>query len=524
VNGERGGYAVLHRETTLDIPQADADCAAASQRDVGRTRAGVANGDGDATFLAGRFVQGRPHDHVAAQACRCDAMLHRVFHEGLNDQRRHANLPQAGGHVDGDPQPMLEAFALDVQIRFDEIELASERRELALRSQHRAQQRRQAHERLERPRRRCLNEVADGGQRIEQEMRIDLSPERSQLGFTRELADLLLPNFALIAFAGQTDRVDAAGHGDRDGVKRRHIVGQETAAAGQAVDLDGKSGHIRGRHDDRGPIAGHADRSSPVIGPGIRQFVPGDAGCAQGRRQRHADVLQQRRHIVVLLQAAHDLRTQRWVMRPIEHDSVDEPRGDAPQRRIEQRGAHPQGHEHTDLSRVDPRELRKEAGLCIEERERAERDSDDGQQRQGAFEEQVGEREGVVLIQDRERERKRGVVADELDGPRRVASVKLTEVEGGDREDRKRRRPERATKPRLAAGDRGQRHDEKQERVGEQAHAQLRGHWTPGDGEYQMQSGGDSTRDIRDARERAFETVMDAFPFTSQHRVHDDSR
>ena len=53
-----------------------------------------------------------------------------------------------GGHVDGDAQPLLEPRALDVEVRLDDVELASERREFAFGSEHAAQQRRQTQQRL----------------------------------------------------------------------------------------------------------------------------------------------------------------------------------------------------------------------------------------------------------------------------------------------------------------------------------------------------------------------------------------
>ena len=51
----------------------------------------------------------------------------------------------------------------------------------------RSKQRRQSQQRLQRARRCRLNQIADRGQRVEQEMGIDLRPQRSKLGFAREL-------------------------------------------------------------------------------------------------------------------------------------------------------------------------------------------------------------------------------------------------------------------------------------------------------------------------------------------------
>ena len=110
------------------------------------------------------------------------------------------DVPQRLRHVDPDAQALLEARVLDVEVRLDQLELASERGELAFRAQHAAQQRRQAHQRLERAGRRRLNQIADRRQRVEEEVRVDLRAQRPQLGLGRELADLLLAQLALVAF------------------------------------------------------------------------------------------------------------------------------------------------------------------------------------------------------------------------------------------------------------------------------------------------------------------------------------
>ena len=97
--------------------------------------------------------------------------------------------------VDGDAQAMLEARLLDIQVRLDDVQLASERREFAFGSEHAAQQGRQPHQRLQRARRRRLDQIANRRQRIEQKVRIDLRAERAQLGFCGQLADFLFAKF-----------------------------------------------------------------------------------------------------------------------------------------------------------------------------------------------------------------------------------------------------------------------------------------------------------------------------------------
>ena len=67
-------------------------------------------------------------------------------------------------------------------------------------------------------------------------------------------------------------------------------------------------------------------------------------------------------------------------------------------------------------------------------------------------------------------------MAEQLDRPRRVALVQLAQMKRRDREDRERRRPQRAACAWLTACHRRQRQHERDERVGEQPHAERRRH------------------------------------------------
>ena len=80
---------------------------------------------------------------------------------------------------------------LDLQVVLDELEFPAERRELALGLQHAAQQRGQLQQRVERAGRRGFNQVADGRQRVEQKVRVDLRAQGAQFGLGREAHDLL---------------------------------------------------------------------------------------------------------------------------------------------------------------------------------------------------------------------------------------------------------------------------------------------------------------------------------------------
>src|SRR6185295_7833020 len=110
---------------------------------------------------------------------------------------------------------LVESCALDVEVRLDDFELASERRELAFGTKHAAEQRREAQQRPQGARRSRLNQVADGRQSVEQKVRVDLGTECAQLRFRRELADFPLANLALVSLIRHPNRVDVAGDRDR---------------------------------------------------------------------------------------------------------------------------------------------------------------------------------------------------------------------------------------------------------------------------------------------------------------------
>ncbi len=113
---------------------------------------------------------------LAAPLLARDAMLDGVLDERLQHERRETNVAQPRRHGNRHPEPLFEAGALDVEVRLDQLEFPPERRDLALRAQHGPEQAGQPQEGLERPGRRGLNEIADRGERVEQEVRVDLGP------------------------------------------------------------------------------------------------------------------------------------------------------------------------------------------------------------------------------------------------------------------------------------------------------------------------------------------------------------
>ncbi len=72
--------------------------------------------------------------------------------------------------------------------------------------------------------RRSLNQVADGCQGIEEEMRIDLSAEGAELGFRRQFVHLLLVEVAHAAFVNDAHRINPPRDHHRDGFQQSEII------------------------------------------------------------------------------------------------------------------------------------------------------------------------------------------------------------------------------------------------------------------------------------------------------------
>ena len=204
-------------------------------------------------------------------------------------------------------------------------------------------------------------------------------------------------------------------------------------------------------------------------------LAPAHRPRAQRRRELRAHVVQQRRRRRGdSARGAPIVGAQRRVVGPVEHDRVDEPADHA--RGASDRAARSPTQNVTRTptsrgSRSGEHRASESAPIAATPRSAAPTSAT---QRQRALQEQVGERERKVLIQDREGERQRRVMAEQLDRPRRVALVQLAQVQRRDREDRQRRGPQRAARAGLAARDGRQRHHERDERVGQQPHAERR--------------------------------------------------
>src|SRR5262249_43352294 len=134
----------------------------------------------------------------------------------LQDQTRQQHVSSAVVDLLLHDQIIAKASALDLEIRLDDTELVGERYELGLTpGQHVTKDLRQSldtHLRLGLIRR---NQLRDGIQAIEQEMRIHLCPQRGKLRGSRQLAQLLLTTFEHEHPPPVLIEADQTEHGDR---------------------------------------------------------------------------------------------------------------------------------------------------------------------------------------------------------------------------------------------------------------------------------------------------------------------
>ena len=196
------------------------------------------------------------------------------------------------------------------------------------------------------------------------------------------------------------------------------------------------------------------------------------------------------------------------VVHPPEQHGVDEAHDGSPHQRGHQRRRHPQGERQADgrgtgWDRGDDRVTR-------------DGDADDGEKRQGLLEEEVAEREAVVLVEDRERQRDGRMVADQLHPPAVRARVEAAEVRGRDGDQRQRQHPQRPPAVRLVSREHGQRHDEHAERHREDLESERRrGRIAREDGPRVEDRGHEAERVCREDHQSSMADVP-------RHRVHDN--
>ncbi len=175
---EAGGVAVERVEAGADVAQPDSAAALALML-VAEAGAVVAEGDDERRALAPRrdFDLPRPVFEAA------HAVLDGVLGEGLEDQVRDERVEERRRHGLGDLQSVLEADALDVEVAPEEVELVAERDLLRGRVvEGAAEERAQPGDDAPNAAGIALDEGADGVERVEEEVRVELHPERREPG------------------------------------------------------------------------------------------------------------------------------------------------------------------------------------------------------------------------------------------------------------------------------------------------------------------------------------------------------
>ena len=300
------------------------------------------------------------------------------------------------------------------------------------------------------------------------------------------------------------------------------VVRQQPASPDQIAHLDRVVRRLRdGYIDGRGDVAGRRARLDRRAEP-LRPFAPADRPRAQRRRQPRAHLVQQRGDILLTLDAASDVGAQCGVVRAIEQHGVHEPADDVSNARVEQGRRDPQRDQHADVPRIAQRKLRRVNGA--NRRDAHQRRRDERNQRQRSLQEQIGEGEREVLIQDRKRERERCVMAEQLDRPRRVALVELAQMKRRHGEDGERGGPEGAARARLPARHRRQRHRQADEGVGQQPHPERRRERIADPGGSRVQRCRDGADRVGGVHDRALLAAGHArtLAVVAQHRLHDD--
>ena len=121
------------------------------------------------------------------------AVLDRVLDERLQQHARDHDVEGVGVDRFLDLQLGAEAHRLDVQVLVDRLELLPQRHEVLLAAQQAAEQPRELHDQHPRRLRLRPDQRRDRGQRVEEEVRVDLAGERLDARRHQEFFLLLQP-------------------------------------------------------------------------------------------------------------------------------------------------------------------------------------------------------------------------------------------------------------------------------------------------------------------------------------------
>jgi hypothetical protein len=243
---QRRGAAVALQQPLADVGQRHA--VAAARRGAGRAARG---GFGAGTVVVHLDHQRLAFDtrrdaHLPAVQRRFHAMQHRILDQRLQQQRQQPRLPRRAVGVDRVAQPVLHARALHAQVGLGQRQLVGERHLVAAHlTEAGAQVVGEGAERALGLGRLVVDQRRHVGQRVEQEMRLDLRLQQPQLGLGGALLRLQL------AAARREVEVQR----QRDAQRDRHRDRQRA----RVVQEEGERGLAQHDHRTQRPADDHAD-------------------------------------------------------------------------------------------------------------------------------------------------------------------------------------------------------------------------------------------------------------------------
>jgi hypothetical protein len=286
----------------IPAPSRTLDSGAVEQ---GEPRPGVADADAGRPLAVGR---GRQPDAVVAHAQLeaaarrarrhgddrlarhvAQAVAHRVLHEGLHAERRHARVAQRRRDVDVHAQALAHAEPLDGEVLLDELELLGQG-DLVPRvaAQRRAQERAERQEGVGGARVLAVAHEGHGGvERVEDEVRAELRAERPELRLGEPPRQRVR-----LGRAGRRPRVlHLRRAGRHDGGVRDHARGREAQqhVRGQLAERDRPGASRRGHQPAEDGRGGEClRRARGQARGGVRREVRHDGAPRAGPVHREA--------------------------------------------------------------------------------------------------------------------------------------------------------------------------------------------------------------------------------------------
>ena len=314
-------------------------------------------------------------------------------------------------------------------------------------------------------------------------MRVDLGAQRLQFSLGRQLLHFLFAQLDFVTFVGQPDLIDATGRGPDHRLHQRQVVRQQPAAAGQLADLD---------HETR--LVGYGDQRLRGLGrrgAGLHAvLLPPHALRIQCRRQPFGHRFKHAHDRTLRLQRLANAGAERGVVHAAKQRLINEADDAAVQPGRDERRADPQCHQEAGRQRPGRQHGRR---AVARERDRDERD-----QRQCLLEEQVGQREPVVLVEDGKRQRDRGVMPNQLHRPAVAGGVKAAEVRCRYREQREGEYPQHALTVGLRPRQHAQRDDDQAVADRQDQEGERRGFGIAGDHRLQVEHRRDDAAAVGD--------------------------